>query len=152
MDTYKILHINYGNGFQLELDAMLNQNFSVTTTDSTIDAYNHLMSRPFDVVIAEHNLPSMSGIEFLQSIATDFPKVKRILITEGTNSLDLINAVNKAKVFSILLRPFDMEEVNTALVAAIKDIKSTEENEKLVQDLIVQNQQFEFILRQRLLS
>jgi DNA-binding NtrC family response regulator len=94
----------------------------------------------------------MSGVEFLESIARDFPNVQRILLTGYSELVPVVEAVNKGQVFRILTKPFNMKEISNMVAEAWDQCKIIFEKEKLIHQLKRQNQQFEFILRQRLLS
>jgi FixJ family two-component response regulator len=97
-------------------------------------------------------MPSMSGVEFLESISRDFPYVQRILLTGYTDLIPVVEAVNKGKVFRILTKPFNSKEIISMVSEAWENCKDVIEKERQIQMLTRQNQQFEFILRQRLLS
>jgi DNA-binding NtrC family response regulator len=97
-------------------------------------------------------MPSMSGVEFLESISRDYPYVQRILLTGFTDLIPVVEAVNKGKVFRIMTKPFNMSEISKMVSEAWEQCKEMFEKERTIQQLTRQNQQFEFILRQRLLS
>lgn len=132
--------------------ANFRQNFEVFTASSPVEAYNLIDAERIHIAITDHNMPSMSGVEFLESISRDFPYVQRILLTGFTDLIPVVEAVNKGKVFRILTKPFNMKEIARMVNEAWDNCKNAIEKERQIQLLTRQNQQFEFILRQRLLS
>jgi ActR/RegA family two-component response regulator len=78
--------------------------------------------------------------------------VQRILLTGYTELVPLVEAVNRGKVFRILTKPFNMKEIKQMVTEAWEQTRDVFEKENMIQQLTRQNQQFEFILRQRLLS
>jgi len=126
--------------------------FDVFTATNPMDAYNMVSDNRIEIVVTDHNMPSMSGIEFLESMANDFPNVQRILLTGYSELVPLVEAVNRGKVFRILTKPFNMKEIKQMIMEAWQQTRDVFEKEKMIQHLTRQNQQFEFILRQRLLS
>jgi DNA-binding NtrC family response regulator len=126
--------------------------FEVFTCSNPVDAYNTIAELCIQIVITDHNMPSMSGVEFLESISRDYPHVQRILLTGYSDLIPIVEAVNKGKVFRILTKPFNMKEINCMVLEAWEQCKEIFEREKMIYQLRRQNQQFEFILRQRLLS
>ncbi|MCC6599357.1 MAG: response regulator [Crocinitomicaceae bacterium] len=140
---------------QMNLDAFranFRDSFTVFTSTTPVDAYHLIEAEKIQIAIADHNMPSMSGVEFLESISSDFPCVQRILLTGHTELVPLVEAVNKGKVFRILTKPFNMKEISGMISEAWKQCRDIMVQEKLIQQLKRQNAQFEFILRQRLLS
>src|SRR5690606_19430812 len=126
--------------------------FEVFTSSNPVEAYNMINDQAIEIVITDHNMPSMSGVEFLESISQDYPNVQRILLTGYTELVPVMEAVNKGKVFRILTKPFNMKEISTMVSEAWEQWRLILEREKTITQLVRQNQQFEFRLRQRLLS
>lgn len=148
--VYRILQC--GEEGSNSLSQKLSNHFTVKSAYSPLEAFNMIQNQHFDVVIANHDLPSMSGTEFFEIIATKHPNIQRILVANGANPLDLIKAINKAKIHSAVLKPFNTGELVELVHDAIKNLKKTLATEKRIAELQTQNEQFEFILRQRLLT
>lgn len=126
--------------------------FEVFTASNPVQAYNMIEAEGIQIAIADHNMPSMSGVEFLESLYCDFPGVQRILLTGYTEMVPVVEAINKGKVFGVLTKPFNMQDISRMIEDAWEQCREQLEREKTLRKLVRQNQQFEFILRQRLLS
>jgi DNA-binding NtrC family response regulator len=153
LDT--VPRVLYLDDDQLNLDsfrANFRDQFEVFTCTNPVEAYNIIGDKGIQIVITDHNMPAMSGVEFLESISQDYPDVQRILLTGYSELVPVVEAVNKGKVFRILTKPFNMKEISKMVSEAWEQCKDIFEREKQVHLLKRQNQQFEFILRQRLLS
>ncbi|MFY8138632.1 MAG: response regulator [Flavobacteriales bacterium] len=148
----RVLYLDDDQGNLDSFKANFRQEFEVFTATNPVEAYNLIDSERIQIVITDHNMPSMSGVEFLESISKDFPYVQRILLTGFTDLVPVVEAVNKGKVFRILTKPFNMKEIAKMVSEAWDQCKDLFEKERQIQQLTRQNQQFEFILRQRLLS
>lgn len=148
----RVLYLDDDDANLVTFRANFRDQFDVFTATSPIEAYNMIESNQIQIVITDHNMPSMSGVEFLESVSRDYPEVQRILLTGYTELIPVMEAVNKGKVFRILTKPFNMKEISKMVSEAWEQFKVIFEQEKLIQQLKRQNQQFEFILRQRLLS
>ena len=61
-------------------------------------------------------------------------------------------AINKAKIVGMLMKPFNPNEISQVIEDAWSRFKEVFEKDVIVKQLRRQNQQFEFMLRQRLLS
>ncbi len=126
--------------------------FEVHTCEQPIKAYNMIDELSIQVVVADLNMPSMNGVEFFESIAADYPYVQRILLTGYSELVPVVEAINKGKVFRISTKPFKLPEIKEMVLEAFENFKTMLEKDELINKLTRQNQQFEFILRQRLLS
>ncbi len=148
----RVLYLDDDDSNLVTFRANFRDQFEVFTTNNPVEAYNMINEQKIQIAITDHNMPSMSGVEFLESIASDYPDVQRILLTGYTELVPVMEAVNKGKVFRILTKPFNMKEISRMVIEAWDQCRVVFEKEKLIHQLKRQNQQFEFILRQRLLS
>ena len=97
-------------------------------------------------------MPTITGVDFLETIARDYPEVQRILVTGHCDMNLLLEAINKGKVGGVLAKPFNPGELTHVVCDAWNRFKEIVEKEIVMKQLRRQNQQFEFMLRQRLLS
>lgn len=148
----RVLYLDDDDANLVTFRANFREQFEVYTSNNPVEAYNLISEHKIQIVITDHNMPSMSGVEFLESISRDYPDVQRILLTGYTELVPVMEAINKGKVFRILTKPFNMKEISKMVSEAWEQCKVVFEKEKLISQLKRQNQQFEFILRQRLLS
>ena len=148
----KVLYLDDDEANLVTFRANFRDQFEVFTSTNPVEAYNLIGDLKIQIVITDHNMPSMSGVEFLESISNDYPNVQRILLTGYTELVPVMEAINKGKVFRILTKPFNMKEISRMVAEAWDQCRILFEKEKLINQLTRQNQQFEFILRQRLLS
>ncbi len=148
----RVLYLDDDQGNLDSFRANFRDQFEIFISASPVEAYNMIDSEQINIVIADHNMPSMSGVEFLESVSKDYPHVQRILLTGYTELIPIVEAVNKGKVFRILTKPFNMKEISTMVKEAWNQFREMMAQEAMIQHLTRQNQQFEFILRQRLLS
>ncbi len=148
----RVLYLDDDDSNLVSFRANFRDQFEVHTSNNPVEAYNIVGEQRIEIVITDHNMPSMSGVEFLESISDHYPDVQRILLTGYTELVPVMEAVNKGKVFRIISKPFNMKEISRMVIEAWDQFKIVFEREKLIQQLTRQNQQFEFILRQRLLT
>ncbi|MFN7992125.1 MAG: FAD-dependent oxidoreductase [Bryobacteraceae bacterium] len=65
---------------------------------------------PTALLLADHRMPQMTGIEFLARSVTDFPEAKRVLLTAYADTDAAIRAINEVKLDHYLLKPWDPPE------------------------------------------
>lgn len=126
--------------------------FEIYTTSCPFDAYNFIEDYNIQIVLADHQMPTISGVDFLEIIARDYPDVQRILVTSHCDMRVMLEAINKGKVGGVLSKPFKPMEISDVVSDAWNRFKELVEKEVLMKQLQRQNQQFEFLLRQRMLS
>jgi|GEM_PF-565713 len=148
----RILYLDDDQGNLDSFRANFRDRFEVFTASNPVKAYNLIEPEQIQIAIADHNMPSMSGVEFLESLSHDFPHVQRILLTGFTEMVPVVEAINKGRVFGVLTKPFNINEIAVMVGEAWNLCKDMFEKERSIRQLTRQNQQFEFILRQRLLS
>lgn len=148
----RVLYLDDDAGNLNAFLANFRNDFEVCIAESPIQAYNMIQDQGIQVVITDHQMPSMSGVEFLETLVKDYPRVQRILLTGFSDAIPLVEAVNRGKVFGVLHKPFELERIRQMIDNAWNIFKDERDRDQLIHQLRRQNQQFEFILRQRLLS
>src|SRR6185369_17859785 len=67
-------------------------------------------SEPVALLLADHRMPRMTGIEFLTAAIREFPDVRRVLLTAYADTEAAIRAINVVKLDHYLLKPWDPPE------------------------------------------
>ena len=81
------------------------------------------------VILADHRMPEMNGIEFLEQAMDLFPAARRVLLTAYADTDAAIDAINVIDLDHYLLKPWDPPEekfypVIDALLEAWKDLRA----------------------------
>src|SRR5689334_29552 len=69
-------------------------------------------SEPVALLLADHRMPRMTGIEFLTAAIREFPDVRRVLLTAYADTEAAISAINVVKLDHYLLKPWDPPDRN----------------------------------------
>jgi thioredoxin reductase (NADPH) len=79
---------------------------------SALDVLSRLAQRsePVALLLADHRMPRMTGIEFLTAAIRQFPDVRRVLLTAYADTDAAIGAINVVKLDHYLLKPWDPPE------------------------------------------
>ena len=59
------------------------------------------------LLLADHRMPEMTGVEFLEQARELYPKARRVLLTAYADTDAAIGAINRADVDYYLLKPWD---------------------------------------------
>jgi len=81
---------------------------------AALDLLDRLRERgePVALVVADHRMPQMSGIELLARTVDRLPDAKRVLLTAYADTDAAIRAINEVKLDYYLLKPWDPPDQN----------------------------------------
>ena len=82
-------------------------------------AFAHLETNIYDVVLTDISMPGLSGLELLASIRQRWPNTPVIIIS-GINDHEYAQGFVKMGAFSYLVKPFRLEDVEDRVDKAIQ--------------------------------
>ena len=93
------------------------ENYRILRADSgpaALDLLRKLEQRndPVALLLADHRMPQMNGIEFLAEAMKIYPNACRVLLTAYADTDAAIQAINEIKLHHYLLKPWDPPEEN----------------------------------------
>ena len=80
-------------------------------------------------------MPVMDGVEFLKRTNDVCPHTTRILVTAYSDVKILIDAINYAKIYRYVKKPFDPQELLHIVEAGLEYHQLKVDNENLINDL-----------------
>lgn len=103
---------------QLQLERF---GFDVATSDHPEDALSTLETTPFDALICDNNMPTMSGTAFLEKIRHLYPQMKRFMLT-GSIPVDKDGSVElqSLSVEKVFRKPCHVAEMADAIRLSLK--------------------------------
>jgi response regulator RpfG family c-di-GMP phosphodiesterase len=108
------------------------QQFHVVTSSDAHRAIDLLHQRQFGVVISDHLMPSMSGMDFLVECQRIQPYATRVLITAALSLPTLVEAINKGEIYRFLAKPWLREELIVTVSNAVNRYELTVQNQRLL--------------------
>jgi len=132
--TYKLLLVDDEvDNLQL-LQRTFRRKYELITATSGEEALNLFEQNEVDLVISDHKMPGMDGVDLLKEVYNRYPDTIRILITAYTEPNILINAINTGKIYRYIKKPWSPEEVTSVVESAIEILKLNKENQELVKN------------------
>jgi len=119
-------------GFQRE--------FSIITADSGEEGLRVLNQQPVALVLSDHRMPGMTGVDFLTQVRELDPKTIRVLVTAYGDAETLSVAINDGSIYRYVPKPWDPEELRLTLKRSIEVYALDRERESLVRELTAVNQ------------
>ena len=87
----------------------LNNEYDVLTASSASEALGILAARAVDVVISDHHMPEITGVELFQKVSTQYPLVGRILLTGSSYASEVMEAaINLGAVDKYMEKPWNI--------------------------------------------
>ncbi|GFK92849.1 Hydrogenase transcriptional regulatory protein hupR1 [Fundidesulfovibrio magnetotacticus] len=109
---------------QKVLDALrlnLKRRYDVHLAPGPREALEKITSEgPFHVVVSDFKMPGMNGVELLTRVKAVSPKSVRVMLTGHADMDVAIDAVNSGSVFRFLTKPCSMDQLTTAVDAALE--------------------------------
>jgi two-component system probable response regulator PhcQ len=113
------------------------------TAESAKQALEILEQERIDLIISDHLMPGMTGLEFLRLVKEKYPEIIRIILT-GHADLDVvISAINEGEVYRFLTKPWSAEELKLNIRLALNNLELIRQNQRLRKEV---EKQAEYIL------
>ena len=104
---------------------MFRRKFDLYLASHGVEALNIIKEKDIDVIIADHRMPQMTGVEVLTAVRTLSPRTVRILLT-GYADLDAVEgSINDSEVFRFLTKPCAPEQLRETIELAATVARQT---------------------------
>jgi DNA-binding NtrC family response regulator len=94
-----------------------------------------LGSQRIDVLVADHLMPGIGGVELLAEARASHPQVVAIMLTGQASAGSVVRALNDGNVFRLLLKPCNGDEIAVAVRLALAH-KALGDRQRLVLPLL----------------
>ena len=109
----------------------------VDTAEGGTQGLRYVMEKgPYAVVVADMQMPSMNGIEFLSRVKEIAPDTVRIMLTGNTDLRMAMQAVNTGSIFRFLTKPCPSDVIGEALVAGINQYRLVTAEKDLLEETL----------------
>jgi DNA-binding NtrC family response regulator len=95
------------------------EGYQVLSATSPGAALEILQRQPVAVIISDHQMPEMSGLDFLSLAKEIRPDAARVLITAVLSLETLVEAINKSEIYRLIIKPWLREELLATVKQAI---------------------------------
>jgi signal transduction histidine kinase len=113
--------------------------FSIVTATSGDEGLDIINSQPVALVLSDHRMPGMTGVEFLTRANEIDPKTVRLLVTAYGDAETLGNAINSGKIYRFVPKPWQPEEMRVTVRRGIEMYALDREREQLMRELTLLN-------------
>ena len=135
MDKYKILIVDDEPDNLALLYRTLRGKYDIAKSTSPLAALDMLKEERFNCILSDHKMPEMDGVEFLKRSCEISPDTMRLLVTAYTDAGILIDAINYAKIYRYIKKPYNPDELLLIVENALEYWQLKYDNSSLVNDL-----------------
>lgn len=107
------------------LDRLLRKEYEVIKTYNCEEGFKVLNEqKDISIIIADQRMTDIKGVEFLRRTISLSPNSERILLTGYTDKLDMLDAINIAKISWYITKPINIDDVRFKVKKSIENIIS----------------------------
>ncbi|MEF8874049.1 MAG: DUF835 domain-containing protein [Candidatus Thermoplasmatota archaeon] len=137
--TYRILAVDDETGILEVLELTLEKadqfDAEVSTAEDAESALDKMDETDYDVIISDHRMEEMDGVELLSLVKDNYPDTVRMMIT-GHSDLELAKeAINRAQVYNYIEKPWEGEEMREMVADALKEREKIQEEGEEVSEM-----------------
>jgi len=89
----------------------LDEEFSVLTASNAEEGRAMMERERVNVVLCDHRMPGVTGIDFLKEVRENWPDTVRMIISGYTDVEDIIAGINDAGIYQYILKPWHPESL-----------------------------------------
>jgi response regulator RpfG family c-di-GMP phosphodiesterase len=117
------------------------EGYEVVTALNAVQAMEALKREQFSVILTDHQMPMITGLEFLAQVKEIQPEATRILVTAVLSLNTVIEAINKGEIYRFIVKPWLREELLVTVKNAVQRYDLIRHNSLLQTETQAMNEQ-----------
>lgn len=118
------------------LERLFHKNYRVLTANSGAEALSMLERETVALILTDQRMPGMTGTELLCESMQTQPDVAKIIVTGYSDIEALIEAINTARVYKYVSKPWDPVDLKKVVLGALREYKQRVEQHQLIGSLV----------------
>lgn len=106
--------------------------YTVLETGDPLEAVDIVQERAVHLVLSDHTMPGMLGMDLLRKIRLIRPDTIRIILTGNANLDMALQAINEGAIYRFLTKPWDNNELLLAIRLGLRQWEMEAENRRLL--------------------
>jgi diguanylate cyclase (GGDEF)-like protein len=117
------------------VNSMVGEEFEALTASSAAEAQVVLSARRIDVLLADQQMPGITGVQLLEWVRQHSPHTVALLTTGHAELDNAVSAINHGHVYHYVLKPWRTEELLQILRNAAERVILQRNRDQLLEDL-----------------
>ncbi len=105
--------------------------YRVLTAGSGREGLEIIAKEKIELVVSDQRMPVMTGSQFLQQVRERSPDTVRVILSGYAEPNIIVDAINNGGVYRFIGKPWDDEELKTALRQCLERYDIVQENRRL---------------------
>ena len=106
--------------------------YSIVEAEDGPTALELLKTTPIHLVISDHVMPQMSGVDLLKLVRVRHPAVVRIMLTGDKDPETTVRSINESEVYRFIRKPWNNRDLRTIVHFAFEVARLQVENQQLI--------------------
>ncbi|MEO1382099.1 MAG: histidine kinase [Bacteroidota bacterium] len=133
MEKPTLLYVDDERHNLVAFKASFRKYYHILTAQSGQEALDLLSTtdKNISLIISDQRMPKMTGVQLFEHITQRFPDPIRMVLTAFSDVADIINAINKGKVYYYITKPWKHEDLKVVIDNALEAYQLKSENQSL---------------------
>ena len=117
-DKIRVLYVDDDEYNLRVFKASFRFDYQIFLAKSAKEGLEILKENEIHVIIADQKMPEVTGVQFFESLISQYPETIRILLTGYSDIESVIDAINKGKIFYYIKKPWNESDIKLAIEKA----------------------------------
>jgi PAS domain S-box-containing protein len=143
MGKYNILLVDDEITSLNSLERALRRDYQVFSVTNGEDALVIMEKEEINLIISDHRMPGMTGLELLEKVMQQYPDTIRIILTAYADQSLLMDAINTTRVHSFINKPWTPEHIKSVVSKweAVSKLEESEAKRRLTEKALKESEE-----------
>ena len=107
------------------------EGYELLLTTTSKEALQILEEKPVDLILADHGMPGLTGVELLRHAQAKQPEAIRIVMSGYTDLYAITSAINEGEIYRFIPKPWNNQELKMVVQHSLEQAKLAARNREL---------------------
>ena len=88
------------------------RHYNILTALGPQEAFEMVINEKIDLIVSDHRMPHMSGVQLLKKVSKYNPKIKRMILSGFIKKDDLLQTIGDFGIHDFVTKPWEFESLN----------------------------------------
>ena len=109
--------------------------YQILTASSAQQGFELLAEHPAGVIISDHRMPEMTGVEFFCQVKELYPKTIRMILSGYADLDSVTDAINRGAIYKFITKPWDDATLSANVIEAFEHYELMQRKQQLLEDI-----------------